>query len=294
MNNPPKSPVEFELVVPESDEEAPFPHSTDGETRRRRFSFAMVAGPTAQELDEWPETAEEGAEPTLQRLHHSIRWYHLASLQATRWYTTLKVVQIVAAVAVPVLVATSGESFAFKGFIAALGGLIVILEGVLQLKQYSRNAVKRAQVREALKRQYFLYEAHVEPYDVDPEDRLSVAEPIERIVGRDVADWAEQPPKVPPERIGIGRQSLGPCSGDVGRKGSATRSRRTSEASRTACRSGPTSPRTNALASLDLPVLPHCDAEPPRRLTESSRYGRGRRRRPGPLTRSETFGYFPT
>ena len=64
----------------------------------------------------------------------------LASLQATRWYTTLKVVQIVAAAAVPVLVATSGESFAFKSLIAALGGLVVILEGVQQLKQYSWNA----------------------------------------------------------------------------------------------------------------------------------------------------------
>lgn len=90
-------------------------------------------------MGEWPETAEEGTEPTLQRLHHSIRWYHLASLQATRWYTTLKVIQIVAAAAIPVLVATSGESFAFKSLIAALGGLVVILEGVQQLKQYSRE-----------------------------------------------------------------------------------------------------------------------------------------------------------
>lgn len=199
MTNPPESPVEFELVVPEPDEEAPFPHSTDGETRTRRFSSRWLLGRRLTEMDEWPETAEERAEPTLQRLHHSIRWYHLASLQATRWYTTLKVVQIVAAAAVPVLVATSGESFAFKSLIAALGGLVVILEGVQQLKRYSWNAVKRAQVREALKRQHFLYEAHVEPYDVDPEDRLKVlAERVERIIGRDVAEWAEQPPEVSP------------------------------------------------------------------------------------------------
>lgn len=199
MNNPPESPVEFELVVPEPDEEAPFPHSTDGETRRRRFSSRWLLGRRLTELDEWPDKAEEGTEPTLQRLHNSIRWYHLASLQATRWYTTLKVVQIVAAAAVPVLVATSGEPFAFKSLIAALGGLIVILEGVQQLKQYSWNAVKRAQVREALKRQYFLYEAQIEPYDLDSEDRLKVlAERVERIIGRDVAEWAEQPPEAPP------------------------------------------------------------------------------------------------
>jgi hypothetical protein len=199
MTNPPESPVEIEWVVPEPGQKAPSPHSTDGEARRSpRFSSRWLLGRRLTELDEWPETGEEGAEPTLQRLHHSIRWYQLASLQATRWYTTLKVVQIVAAAAIPVLVATSGESFATKSLIAALGGLIVILEGVQQLKQYSRNAVKRAQVKEALKRQYFLYEAHVEPYDVDPEDRLKVlAERVERIIGRDVAEWAEQPPEAP-------------------------------------------------------------------------------------------------
>jgi len=55
-------------------------------------------------------------------------------------YTALKVIEISAA-AIPVLAATGGDSFMTRGWIARLGALVVVLEGIQQLKKYARNAL---------------------------------------------------------------------------------------------------------------------------------------------------------
>src|SRR5881296_480251 len=97
----------------------------------RRFSSHWLLGRQLSQLDEWPLTDNEVMEGTpLSRLNYAIRWHTLAHLQAKRWYTALKVLEIAAAAAIPVLAATDGEAFATKGWIAGLGALVVILEGI--------------------------------------------------------------------------------------------------------------------------------------------------------------------
>jgi hypothetical protein len=129
---------------------------------------------------------------TLNRLDWSIRWHTLAERQARRWYTAIKAVQITAAAAIPVLTATGGGSAATRYLIAVLGALVVILEGIEQLKKYAQNALLWAQGKEALKHEYSLFRAQAGPYDglADGQRNKLLATRTEQIIGQEVGRWA--------------------------------------------------------------------------------------------------------
>jgi hypothetical protein len=143
-------------------------------------------------LDIWPPTGKTQPEMnvTVERLNWSVGWHTLANRQAMRWYNSLKAVQLSAAAAIPVLVATGGNSSATKGWIAGLGALIVVLEGIQQLKKYAQNGLLWAQGKEALKREYYLYQAQVKPYN-GPDRQQLLASRIEQIIGQEVTKWAD-------------------------------------------------------------------------------------------------------
>ena len=159
----------------------------------RGFSGRWMLGWQLADLDNWPSTDEELGEPTIEpalyRLNWSIKWHTLAHLQARRWYTVIKIIEIVAAAAIPVLTVTGGDSFGTRGWVAGLGALVVVLEGIQQLKKYAQNALLWGQGKEALKREYYLYQARVSPYNsAGRETRL--ASRVEQIIGQEVAQWA--------------------------------------------------------------------------------------------------------
>jgi hypothetical protein len=160
---------------------------------RKRISERWMLGGLLTDLDDWPPTGEPQPKPsiTIDRLNWSVQWHTLANRQAMRWYTSLKAIQILAAAAIPVLTATSGSSSTTRGLIAGLGALIVVLEGIQQLKKYAQNGLLWAQGKEALKREYFLYGAKAAPYDqADPQTIL--ASRVEQIIGREVAKWSDR------------------------------------------------------------------------------------------------------
>ena len=173
----------------------------------QRFSDQWLLGRQLIDIGQWPlkptrqpaldpghhvpVAQTEGLQATLGRLDWSVQWHTLAELQAKRWYAAIKTVQIAAAAAIPVLTATSGNSVATKYLIAALGALIVVLEGIQQLKKYAQNALLWAQGKEALKHEYFLFRAQAGPYAVDNDTRGKLlATRIEQIIGQEVGRWA--------------------------------------------------------------------------------------------------------
>jgi hypothetical protein len=161
------------------------------EVRLREQTGTVLSGYIETELSE-PVERKLRELATLDRLDWSIKWHTLANRQAQRWYTVIKVVEILAAASIPVLAATGGNSFATKGSIAGLGALVVVLEGIQQLKKYAQNALLWGQGKEALKREYYLYEARAGLYgNVDDPDKV-LANRIEQIIGREVTQWAGQ------------------------------------------------------------------------------------------------------
>jgi len=157
---------------------------------KHHISRRWMLGGQLVALDDWPRAHEEHPYDPIERLNWSIRWHTLAHRQAMRWYGSLKVVEILAAAAIPIVTTTAGSSPATKGWIAGLGALIVVLEGIQQLKKYLQNGLLWAQGKEALKREYYLYRAGAKPYDRgNPQELL--ASRVEQIVGQEVSKWAD-------------------------------------------------------------------------------------------------------
>src|SRR3712207_562774 len=100
---------------------------------------------------------------TWTRLEDQIDWYDRKSVAAQRTYKRLKVVQLVAAATVPVVAAAEAPGWV----IAALGGVVLVLEGLQQLGQYQANWLGYRSTCEALKHEKHLYLAHAGPY-TDP------------------------------------------------------------------------------------------------------------------------------
>jgi hypothetical protein len=175
------------------------------------ISKRWLLGRQLTDLDEWPPPCKElgGDEnQTLYRLDWSIKWHTLAHRQATRWYTGLKVIQISAAAIIPVFVAVGGDSFLTKGWVAGLGALVVILEGIQQLKKYASNALLWGQGKEALKQEYYLFKAQVSPYSGKEPEKV-LAERMEQIIGREVGKWAGRPPEGEEDSDTSGRRRTG-------------------------------------------------------------------------------------
>jgi P2-related tail formation protein len=156
-----------------------------------RFSNRWLLGRKLVDLDVWPPNGEKHDDATLRRLDWAINWHTWSHLQARRWYTGIKGGQIIASAAIPVLTATGGTSVATRGVVAGLGALVVVLESFQQLKKYAQNALLWAQGKEALKQEYFLFQANVKPYDGKNSHKV-LAERIERIIGKEVGKWAEE------------------------------------------------------------------------------------------------------
>lgn len=144
----------------------------------------MAAG---DDLRAQPEGLE-AASPTWLRLEDQIDWYDRNAAQNQRWFKWLKVVQIVAAAAVPVVAA-----LAAPGWVAgALGSLIVVLEGVQQLFQFQQNWVSFRATCEALKHEKYLYLATAGSYAAADRPQALLAESVEGLVSRETTKWASQ------------------------------------------------------------------------------------------------------
>ena len=97
---------------------------------------------------------------TLERLDDQIRWYDRKSRHNQRWFKIVKVVQLTAAAAVPVVVAIGVRA----AVPAALGASVVVLEGLQQLNQYQQNWTTYRSTAEALKHEKYLFLALAGPY----------------------------------------------------------------------------------------------------------------------------------
>jgi hypothetical protein len=161
----------------------PFTRIKDHIRRRWMLGSQLTA------LDDWPRHQTHPYDP-IERLNWSINWHTLANRQAMRWYASLKVVEILAAAAIPIMTTTAGSSPAAKGWIAGLGALIVVLEGIQQLKKYLPNGLLWDQGKESLKREYYLYRAAAKPYDQGHAEQL-LALRVEQIIGQEVSKWAD-------------------------------------------------------------------------------------------------------
>ena len=128
--------------------------------------------------------APQGYDPA-DRLEQQIAWYGRRAASCKRAYQRIKVLQIAAAAAVPVAAAGDADSLV----VGALGGVVVVLEGLQQVFQLQQNWTSYRATCEALKHEKYLHLAHAGPYsEVGRPDRL-LAERVEGLVSQEHATW---------------------------------------------------------------------------------------------------------
>lgn len=128
-----------------------------------------------------------GTSPTVERLESQIAWYDSESKFNKRWYEILKAVELVSAAAVPLAIATLSE----RWIPAALGVIVVVLEGVLQLKQFHSNWISYRSTSEALKHEKFLFLGNAGPYAGATDNLPLLAARVEELVSREHAKWVD-------------------------------------------------------------------------------------------------------
>src|SRR4051812_24913562 len=123
--------------------------------------------------------------PTWDRLEDQLGWYDRKSIAAQRAYKRLKLLQLVAAAAVPVAAAAGAPG----GGTAALGGVVLVLEGLQQLGRYQENWIGYRSTCEALKHERYLYLGQAGPYMDRPTAMRVLAERVEGLVSQEHAKW---------------------------------------------------------------------------------------------------------
>lgn len=133
-----------------------------------------------------PQT-DAATDPIMERLDDQIAWYNGKSVSHKRSFKTMKVAEIVAAALIPFFAAANlPHALWIDG---ALGVIITILEGLLQLNQNQQNWVACRSTCETLKHEKFIYLARSGPYSGAADPYALLAERVESIVSQENAKW---------------------------------------------------------------------------------------------------------
>ncbi len=127
----------------------------------------------------------ETKDVTLSRLEDQIDWYDRKSMVNQKRFKLLKAGQLLSAATIPVI-ATLEASPAIS---AALGGIIIVLEGFQQLNQYQQNWTAYRSTCEALKHEKYLFLAGAGPYAGAGDSRALLADRIEGLISQEHAKW---------------------------------------------------------------------------------------------------------
>jgi hypothetical protein len=127
--------------------------------------------------------------PTMERLNNQIDWYDKKSTLNQRWFKGLKVIEIMAAVSIPLLTSISTSISNYAIIIGFLGVVIVLLESLQGLYQFQSNWISYRSTCEGLRHEKYLWLANAGHYaDAKNPDRL-LAERVESLISTEHAKW---------------------------------------------------------------------------------------------------------
>jgi|ERR1035438_151325 hypothetical protein len=133
-------------------------------------------------------TATSSVDPIMDRLEDQIGWYDRRSVTSMHWYKRLKISEIACAAIIPFLAASSIPGTVYVT--GALGVLVTVFEGLLQLNQYHENWIRYRSTCESLKHEKYIYLANAGPYANIDKPRALLAERVESLVSQEHAKWA--------------------------------------------------------------------------------------------------------
>jgi len=127
-------------------------------------------------------------DPVMERLEDQIAWYDKKSLANQRYFKRIKTIEICSAALIPFLAASNLPHALWVT--GALGVIITVLEGMLQLNQYQQNWIAYRSTCESLKHEKYVYLGKASPYSNVADPHALLAERIESLVSQEHAKWA--------------------------------------------------------------------------------------------------------
>jgi len=132
-----------------------------------------------------PATIEQEPDSGYPRLEQQIAWYDKKSMSAQRMYKRTKIVEIICAVFIPFLANIDAN------ITALLGGVIIILESLQQLNQWSQNWNTYRSTCEALRHEKYTYLGRSGVYETKPDDEVKriLTQRVESLISTEHAKW---------------------------------------------------------------------------------------------------------
>jgi hypothetical protein len=124
--------------------------------------------------------------PAWHRLEEQLAWHDRKASWNQKSYRTIKVAELIAAAAIPVVAAAGAPGWLTGG----LGALVVVMEGINQLFRFHDSWINYRSTSEALTREKYLYLSQARPYDRHTRPQALLAQRVEDILGREHAHWA--------------------------------------------------------------------------------------------------------
>src|SRR5919202_6441438 len=129
-----------------------------------------------------------------QRLQDQIDWYDRKSSKSRTLFMRLKIAEIVAAALIPFLSAVSISQPTLRTAstvaVGVLGMTVTIIAGVLSLGQHQERWVEYRATCESLRREKFLFQTGVEPYDGADSFPLLVQR-VEALLSKEKMNWTQ-------------------------------------------------------------------------------------------------------
>lgn len=126
-----------------------------------------------------------------QRLDHEIKWYDDKSGFNKLMHAITRGVEIICASIIPLMSGFAKDSYPLIAFVmGALGVLVAVAAAFSSLMKYQENWIKYRTTAESLKKEKYLFQTRVEPYNSEEPLGLLVQR-VETLVSQENTNWAQ-------------------------------------------------------------------------------------------------------
>jgi len=125
-----------------------------------------------------------------ERLDEQIKWYSTKSQSNQKYFKNLRLIEIVAAAAIPFLTGMGEKIYLSSWIVGTLGITIAISAATISLYKFHENWIQYRSTCEQLKHEKYLFLTKTKPYDRD--DSLSyLVQRVEGLISKENSQWAQ-------------------------------------------------------------------------------------------------------
>lgn len=126
-----------------------------------------------------------------ERVENQISWYSSKSKFNKIIYISIRIIEIIASVLIPLIVAFMPNNDVNKIVTASLGIVITIASGILSILKVNENWIQYRTIAEKLQNEKYLYLTKSGIYSDNNNNHSVFVENIEKLISKENLDWAQ-------------------------------------------------------------------------------------------------------